>query len=441
MINAAKNSQSKRLAARMLTVRLSAASIITLLMFLLHNWYHNDLTAYLGISNRLVDTIGMFCVLVFFIGLQYLISLLFFKDAHFGLQTTLADLRPHCPANKFCKRIAAPELRGITPFKTLLVNQLHSITEQTEQAAYDITSRLQTIDDVVSDLSQFVSTAAQESASSAADSEAQIDTNTALIAHLGKFIQKRIKESKEDAKTNTAIAEKTHSLHSLVSLIRHVAGQTNLLALNAAIEAARAGEAGRGFAVVADEVRKLSYETETAVKKIDDGIAAVNNIIETQLKNKLEHSSIEEEKKSLESFAEKLQTLGQSYGQLTDREKDMLDHINASSTRLADMFMEALSSVQFQDITRQQIEQVIQGIEHIDTHTLAVAGALDRAENHSENNTMADPVIQPLKDQFDTLYSSYVMDAQRDVHQRTLGSTAKANPAKKPSKIGNVELF
>ena len=429
-----KSTQSRRLAARVLAVRFSAAALVTLLMFLLHDWFHSNLTAFLGITNRMADTIGMLCVLVFFIGLQHLISLYFFKDAYFGLQTTLTDPRPHCASNKFCKRIAGPELSGITPFKTLLVNQLRSVAEQTEQAAFEVTSRLHTIDEVVTDLTQFVSDTAAESAKNTEESTAQIGGNAALIAHLSEFIQKRLKESEDDAKTNTAIAENTHSLHSLVSLIRHVAGQTNLLALNAAIEAARAGEAGRGFAVVADEVRKLSYETEAAVKKIDDGIAAVNNIIKAQLKNKLENSSVEEEHKALEIFASKLETLGQSYEQLTRREREIFERISASSVRLAEMFMETMASVQFQDITRQQIEQVIHGFECIDTHTLTIAGALERAESHAEAN----PIIKPLKDEFSALHSNYVMDVQRDIHERTLGCSAKTSKANRTKK---VELF
>jgi methyl-accepting chemotaxis protein len=185
--------------------------------------------------------------------------------------------------------------------------------------------------------------------------------------------------------------------------------------------------------VVADEVRKLSGETNKAVGQISMGIQTVANSIETQFEDKLSHDNAAAEAEALESFAAQLDDLGKSYREVTEHEAEVMSSITDSSQQLAGMFMSALASVQFQDVTRQQIEQVIDALNRLDAHSAMLASRLSQLE---------DPQFkwQPLSEHLDQLYSSYVMDSQRSAHDGALRSTT-GGAGQAAAAGAKIELF
>lgn len=163
-----------------------------------------------------------------------------------------------------------------------------------------------------------------------------------------KGMDRIVKASKETGNIMSGLSKRTDQIGEITQVIDDIADQTNLLALNAAIEAARAGEQGRGFAVVADEVRKLAEKTTVATKEIESTIRAI------QQEAKAADKSMEEAIHAVEE--------GKA---LTNEVSDVLQEILLGTQKVSDVITQVASASEEQSSTAEQISKNIDNISNV----------------------------------------------------------------------------
>ncbi|GAB3247931.1 methyl-accepting chemotaxis protein [Chitinimonas naiadis] len=155
-----------------------------------------------------------------------------------------------------------------------LTASAHQVSEGSRQQSDASTSMAAAIEQLSTSISH-LSDSAREAMSHSVEAEHHAEDGGKVIGNTVKEMSAIAYSIEQTAQAMRELDQRSEEIGSIVQVIREVADQTNLLALNAAIEAARAGEQGRGFAVVADEVRKLAERTTSATSEIGGKIAGI----------------------------------------------------------------------------------------------------------------------------------------------------------------------
>ncbi|EJM71464.1 methyl-accepting chemotaxis protein [Pseudomonas sp. GM49] len=161
---------------------------------------------------------------------------------------------------------AAEELSAVTEQTSAGVNSQKVETDQVATAMHEMTATVQE-----------VARNAEEASRAAAAADGEAREGDKVVNEAIAQIERLASEVVRSTEAMSVLQQESDKIGSVMDVIKAVAEQTNLLALNAAIEAARAGEAGRGFAVVADEVRGLAQRTQKSTEEIEGLVAGLQN--------------------------------------------------------------------------------------------------------------------------------------------------------------------
>ncbi|KAF1051068.1 MAG: Methyl-accepting chemotaxis protein McpQ [Stenotrophomonas maltophilia] len=240
---------------------------------------------------------------------------------------------------------AAEELSAVTEQTSAGVNNQKMETDQVATAMNEMTATVQE-----------VARNAEEASEAAGHADREASAGAGAV---NEAVQQMDRLSTEVSRSNDAMSQRkreSEKIGSVLDVIKAVAEQTNLLALNAAIEAARAGEAGRGFAVVADEVRGLAQRTQSSTEEIETLIAGLQ-------------SGTQQAVQRMESSRE----LTQSTLELTRRAGERLDAITRTVSSIQLMNQQIAAASEQQSAVAEEINRSIMNVRDISEQTAAAS--------------------------------------------------------------------
>ena len=232
-----------------------------------------------------------------------------------------------------------------------LASSAHSLSSVTEQTNIEVSSQKEETEQVATAMHQMTATVhdvarnAEEAAQAAQTADDKVDSGQQVVRQSLQRIELLATSSTRASASIESLSAEIQHIGTVLGVIKSVAEQTNLLALNAAIEAARAGEQGRGFAVVADEVRALAKRTQQSTEEIERLVSTLRSAAQSSVQQiqqsgelvKLAVSDALETESALGSIAvavSLIQQMNQQIAAAAEEQSSVAEEINRSVTSI-----------------------------------------------------------------------------------------------------------
>ncbi|WP_442965242.1 methyl-accepting chemotaxis protein [Pseudomonas sp. JDS28PS106] len=245
-------------------------------------------------------------------------------------------------------------ISGIRDGVTQIASAAEQLSAVTEQTSAGVNSQKVETDQVATAMQEMSATVhevarnAEQASSAASTADKEAREGDQVVGEAVAQIEKLAAEVMRSSDAMSVLEQESDKIGKVMDVIKAVAEQTNLLALNAAIEAARAGEAGRGFAVVADEVRGLAQRTQQSTEEIESLVAGLQNgtrqVSDIMLSSRsLTDSSVSLTRKagaSLETITQtvsNIQAMNQQIAAAAEQQSSVADEISRSIMSVRDV--------------------------------------------------------------------------------------------------------
>ncbi|PCR96750.1 methyl-accepting chemotaxis protein [Pseudomonas fluorescens] len=251
---------------------------------------------------------------------------------------------------------------GISDGVTQIASAAEELSAVTEQTSAGVNNQKVETDQVATAMNEMAATVqevarnAEEASEAAVAADQQAREGDKVVGEAIAQIERLATEVGHSTEAMGELKRESDKIGSVLDVIKSVAQQTNLLALNAAIEAARAGEAGRGFAVVADEVRSLAQRTQKSTEEIEELIVGLQN--GTQ---------------QVATIMDNSRTLTQSSVELTRRAGGSLENITRTVSAIQAMNQQIAAAAEQQSAVAEEINRSVLNVRDVSDQTSAAS--------------------------------------------------------------------